>query len=533
MKPPYFASHAVLTDPGRVRSNNEDAGDGFALREPKPGAVSGMLVVSDGMGGHAAGEVASALIVTGWRRWAEQLSSHGLTPETLDAAALHGLAELHQQVLQEAERTGHHGMGATFVSVCLLDQGLCVYNVGDSGAYLCRGRECFTLHRSDNEVESLLAQGKITAEAAAQSHARSHLLQAVGYHGVLRPHSAHTPVKAGDRVLLCSDGLTAHVAPSEWPEILASLPDDEAAARYLIRLANQRGGTDNITVAIATIRGGQPQWKEREVSYPNGRKLSFRILGGSLLLLGLGALWALNRPEPEPPPPQVSARPSPVASVSPSLRPSVLASPVVTPTATLASAASSAWVTTTSRGSGYVLRLTLDRSSGRYLATSLPEQTRSLLELIAQPVQTQASASPSASPTASATPLAAEVAFEEQCLPVDVLRQNEMLGELIIRVTRTAAHYEVIVEPARKVFLNREEFPPRTVHELPLASPPDTRLGLYLRRDDSPGYNFALVIPNLLLPFSAPAVAATGTASPAVNPLPTAPLVGSPVSSPS
>lgn len=427
MKIPYFASHAVLTDPGRVRTNNEDAGDGFALREPKSGAISGMLVVSDGMGGHAAGEVASALIVSGWRRWAEQLSSHGLTPETLDAAALHGLAELHQQVLKEAERSGHHGMGATFVSVCLLDHGLCVYNVGDSGAYLCRGRECFTLHSSDNEVEALLAQGKITAEAAAQSQARSHLLQAVGYHGVLRPHSAHTPVKAGDRVLLCSDGLTAHVAPSEWPEILASLPDDEAAARYLIRLANHRGGTDNITVAIATVRGGQPNWKEREVSYPNGRKLSFRILGGSLLLLGLGALWALNRSEPPPPPPQVSALPSPdpaAASARPSATPSAVLSPSATTAAPLASG--TPWVTTTSRGSGYVLRLTLDRSAGRYLATSLPEQTRGLLELIAQPVQTEASASPTASSAASPSPttLAAEIAFEEQRLPADVLRQK-------------------------------------------------------------------------------------------------------------
>jgi serine/threonine protein phosphatase PrpC len=228
-------SCAVRTDTGPVRSENEDAA--FATRR--------LAVVADGVGGHAAGEVASRIVV-GVLASLEKAWIDG----PLDDALARAVAEGNDRIAFLTEcRPETAGMGTTLTAVAL-DGDYVVVNIGDSRTYLLRDGELRRLTRDDSYLQELLDAGLVSPEAA-HTHPRRNVVTSAldGAPGRI-PAIAHVPARAGDRLLLCSDGLSDAL---EEPRIAALLtePDAARAADALVRAALEAGARDNVTVVVA------------------------------------------------------------------------------------------------------------------------------------------------------------------------------------------------------------------------------------------------------------------------------------------
>ncbi len=244
-----MVSFSIATDTGRVRSNNQDSYYADVL-DVGPDRV--LLVVADGMGGYSGGEVASALAIQtvaaavragagGWVGGDER--TDGLRQAVLAA---------NQQILQaQAANPDHAEMGTTLTAVLVWGELLYLAHTGDSRAYLVQpnGR---TRRLSDDHsiVGELMRSGDLTEEEAVHHPQRHILTNVLGLHGTVKVDTLEVTWQPGDTVLLCSDGLTNHVAD---PELARSVgePDFTAMAGRLADLANQRGGHDNITVVAA------------------------------------------------------------------------------------------------------------------------------------------------------------------------------------------------------------------------------------------------------------------------------------------
>lgn len=229
---------ATSTHPGLVRDSNEDA----VLPELDGNAEGELLVaVADGMGGHAAGEIASAIAV-------EIVAKS-------DASAAERVTEANKAVMEDGEaRTDHHGMGTTLtVGVFGTDGTLDVGHAGDSRLYLKRREELLQVTSDHSLVAEYLAAGKITLEEAADHPQRNVITRALGIGWELEVDGHTVHLRPGDRILLCSDGLTSMVPDDVISEILTEQPAAQAAGWALIEAANQAGGEDNITVAIVDV----------------------------------------------------------------------------------------------------------------------------------------------------------------------------------------------------------------------------------------------------------------------------------------
>lgn len=258
---------AAITEKGLVRPNNEDAlavvdleqgarvaCDGDAAVEISIGGatllVGGLLlVVSDGMGGTAAGEVASALVV-------ETLEKQLSAPHGDDAEALRvAVEESNDVVTRETEKRGVSGMGATVVALVIRDGKAITAEVGDSRIYLARAGALTRLTRDQSQAQLLVDRGLLAPEAAARSAAKNILLQACGTVTTLIVAQQRLTLCRGDRLLLCSDGLTTHVPDEEISTVLSSLSSADEVARELVGKALLGGGRDNVTVVVADIDG--------------------------------------------------------------------------------------------------------------------------------------------------------------------------------------------------------------------------------------------------------------------------------------
>ena len=229
---------ATSTHPGLVREKNEDA----VLPEDDGNSDGELLVaVADGMGGHAAGEIASAVAIE--------------TIVNSDAGAAERVREANRAVMEQGDaRTDHHGMGTTLtVGVFGPDGTLDVGHAGDSRLYLSRRHELLQITSDHSLVAEYLAAGKITAEQAEDHPQRNVITRALGISWDLEVDDHRVNLRPGDRVLLCSDGLTSMVADDEIAAILSEQPAAQAAGWALIEAANQAGGEDNITVAIVDV----------------------------------------------------------------------------------------------------------------------------------------------------------------------------------------------------------------------------------------------------------------------------------------
>jgi len=235
----------AATHVGMVRQQNEDA---FV-------AEGNVFAVADGMGGHNAGEVASALAVEGLRRAAAAGFS---AAEGLVAAINTTNATIHEASGGLSEQ---RGMGTTLTALVPLPatdgepQRVVVANVGDSRIYLWRGNELKQVSADHSYVQELLSEGLITA-AEARIHPRRNIVtRALGIEGDVNADSWVLPMVVGDRYVLCSDGLVDEVDDAEIAAILRASTNPQVAADHLVQVANNHGGRDNTTVVVVDILG--------------------------------------------------------------------------------------------------------------------------------------------------------------------------------------------------------------------------------------------------------------------------------------
>ena len=257
------------TDLGKTRDHNEDcflvadltreeASLQPSVRDHVVGPHGTVFVVADGMGGAAAGELASEMatetiysqLVRAWggeREVTPQRFAYRLK-EAVEVAnsRIHAHAKAHPEV---------RGMGTTTTAVGVLGDHVYLAQVGDSRAYLIRGGRAYQLTKDQSLMQRLVEAGELTEEEAAQSERRNIILQALGPDAKVKVDLTHQEIRRGDVLVLCSDGLSGQVKKEEIAEIVNSERDLQAACDRLIALANQRGGPDNITVIIARFDG--------------------------------------------------------------------------------------------------------------------------------------------------------------------------------------------------------------------------------------------------------------------------------------
>jgi serine/threonine protein phosphatase PrpC len=257
------------TDLGKTRDHNEDC---FlvadltrkerslqpAVREHEVGERGTLLVVADGMGGAAAGELASEMAADTIYGQMEKMwgAEQELTPqrfayrlkEAVEVAngQIHSYAKAHPEV---------RGMGTTTTAAGVLQDHLYLTQVGDSRAYLIRDGAAVQLTKDQSLMQRLVEAGELTEEEAEQSERRNIILQALGPDPKVKVDLTHQEVRRGDVLVICSDGLSGQVKKEEIAEIAGKETDLTLACERLIALANERGGPDNITVIIARFDG--------------------------------------------------------------------------------------------------------------------------------------------------------------------------------------------------------------------------------------------------------------------------------------
>ncbi len=240
--PAHSVNFAMLSHPGRVRKGNEDT----CAASPELGA----FIVCDGMGGAAAGEVASHLAT---QAFLQSLRNHaGAAPESRLKSAIHAA----NQSVYQRSRTAHHleGMGTTLVALLHLPDTLTLAHVGDSRAYLLRGGRLTRLTHDHSLVEDQVRSGDLTPTQAAQHPWRNIITRAIGSQPVVEPDILSLDPHRGDLFLLTSDGLTNELPDSTIAEVLTRPRLDLAnLCQILIDCANQAGGRDNITVLLLQI----------------------------------------------------------------------------------------------------------------------------------------------------------------------------------------------------------------------------------------------------------------------------------------
>ncbi|MGH7408903.1 MAG: Stp1/IreP family PP2C-type Ser/Thr phosphatase [Candidatus Methylomirabilales bacterium] len=233
------------TDSGRQRDHNEDS----LLAAPE----AGLFAVADGMGGHEAGEVASAMALAALR---EALAPPGRSPAALRTSALEALAAGVRLANRQVFEVGQHRpedarMGTTLVTTLIRDGEAVFASVGDSRIYRVRDGTLDQLSRDHSLVGELVARGEMTPEEARHSPHKHVITRALGVEPAVEVDAWSEALKPGDLFLLCSDGLTDEVTdPEILDTLLAGGPDLEAACQALIDLANRRGGRDNITALL-------------------------------------------------------------------------------------------------------------------------------------------------------------------------------------------------------------------------------------------------------------------------------------------
>jgi PPM family protein phosphatase len=260
-----------VTDTGRVRPSNEDQ---FLIAEltktmriwhtslPEPKARLGdehahLFLVADGMGGHRAGEQASALAVVAIEQFTLNTFKWFFHTDGSDAQRVltqfqAALRQVDARIIEEsAEHPEWSGMGTTVTMAYYLDAQLCVVHVGDSRAYIFEDDKLHQITQDHTLMAELVRQGTLRPEEAARHRLRNVITNVVGGSEAGVNVEAHAlEVHAGDRLLLCSDGLTEMLTNDAIAATLRAEPDPQGACTKLLKQANDAGGRDNITVLI-------------------------------------------------------------------------------------------------------------------------------------------------------------------------------------------------------------------------------------------------------------------------------------------
>lgn len=281
------------SDVGRVRRGNEDnyllldlatartwsGSDGAEcpedMRQLTLGKEGLVLVVSDGMGGALAGDVASRMAIEAVRdvMMGNNKDGAGCDPDSslvdcLKHATIQANRAIHYKSLEDSRCSG---MGATLTGAAIKEDKLDLVQVGDSRAYVMRGAQIRLATKDQSLVQQLVDVGQISEEEAETHMFRNVILQALGAQNELTPATASIRLRQGDVLLLCSDGLSGKLRNEEIRQIVSeSLDDLSAACDALVAGANDRGGEDNITVVLARFSGD-------ELSEPSNDRITIEL----------------------------------------------------------------------------------------------------------------------------------------------------------------------------------------------------------------------------------------------------------------
>lgn len=257
------------SDLGKARDHNEDnflvadlsrrdCTAPVSEREYELGDRGLLLVVADGMGGAAAGELASEMatdtiykqLLGSW------LGEEEATGQRFALRLKEAVETANQQIHDYAKaHPENRGMGTTATAVGILGDHLYLTQVGDSRAYLVRDGAAHQLTKDQSLMQRLVEAGELTEEEAAQSERRNIILQALGPDVRVKVDLTHQEIRRGDTVVLCSDGLSGQVKKEEIARMVSETRDLKAVCDRLVALANERGGPDNITVVLGRCDG--------------------------------------------------------------------------------------------------------------------------------------------------------------------------------------------------------------------------------------------------------------------------------------
>ncbi|MBQ1850020.1 MAG: Stp1/IreP family PP2C-type Ser/Thr phosphatase [Lachnospiraceae bacterium] len=235
-----------ITDVGRKRKLNEDF---VCAKTEKTGALPNFFIVADGMGGHKAGDRASMETVGTMLQSIENAKEK--EPKDILYSAL---MAANLKVFQDASKSPElEGMGTTVVAATICGQKLIAMNVGDSRLYLISDGEIRQITNDHSLVEEMVRNGVIPKERARNHPKKNIITRAVGVGSVVEPDFFEVDVKAGDRVLLCSDGLSNMLEDAELLKVVGSIGSLEEKANLLVDAANENGGKDNISVVLVEL----------------------------------------------------------------------------------------------------------------------------------------------------------------------------------------------------------------------------------------------------------------------------------------
>jgi PPM family protein phosphatase len=233
------------TDPGKVRGHNEDS---YFINEEMR-----FFIVADGVGGHQAGEKASEMVVKILPEMIRSLLNENKDYKTEELVSLlsSAITKLNREVnVASNENPSYRGMGATVVS-CLVYENHGIFSyMGDSRAYLLRDSVISRLTQDHSIVGLMMRMGELTQKEADQHPMRHVITRHVGMDGDFGPDTIIVELKPGDKVLLCTDGLSDMVSDEDMSEIISSVKNIDEACEQLVEAANDAGGRDNITVVI-------------------------------------------------------------------------------------------------------------------------------------------------------------------------------------------------------------------------------------------------------------------------------------------
>jgi PPM family protein phosphatase len=257
------------TDVGRTREHNEDSfvvadlSTGNATLQPEvrqhvAGPRGSLFMVADGMGGAAAGEIASAMatevvLEEMQRMWVEGVDR---SPDAFARALKHAAKAANTKINSYA--VGHpefRGMGTTATIAGLLNDTIYVAQIGDSRGYLIRDGVGIQITKDQSLMQKLVEAGELTEEEAEHSERRNIILQALGPEASIKVDLTHQPLRKGDTLVLCSDGLSTQINRDRITGIVSGEKDLTVACKKLIDAANANGGPDNITVIVARFDG--------------------------------------------------------------------------------------------------------------------------------------------------------------------------------------------------------------------------------------------------------------------------------------
>lgn len=247
----FRVEYAASTHRGNVRKRNEDS-----LYIPDGDGLDSLVIVADGMGGYNAGDVASAMgvqvacnIIT---------AARNLTPApTVEYTVRWAFNEANRAILEYAATNEfYQGMGTTMTIACLDEDRWVIGNVGDSRAYLIRQDTVRQVTTDHSLVQLMVERGRMTVEEARVHPYRNVITRSVGVDSFTGSDIFRVDALPGDILLLCSDGLSNYVAETDMLSVFTAATTLDGAAQVMLQMALDRGGSDNITVALARVIGG-------------------------------------------------------------------------------------------------------------------------------------------------------------------------------------------------------------------------------------------------------------------------------------